>query len=158
MSVSYSTCLYVGIFISEHLDVKTEKEGYYKFDTKSGKPTNEWVDDLTTHIITFGNKKIKQEFDCKNEFELEYEIIGDDLLGIAYGDSPLEWYHDYENVESSVIGIDLFDTGDLSYGGGEPFALCVSEVQEKVDEVKQLFKQIFDLDVEPRLIVKSYAG
>jgi len=54
--------------------------------------------------------------------------------------------------------LQLFDTGDLSYGGDGNFEMCATELQEKIDEVKNLFETHFDLKVEPQLIVHSTAG
>lgn len=159
MGVSCSTSLIVGIYIDEHLDVQTKKEGYFMFDPKTGKPTDKWVEDLTVHELTFGNKTYREEHQGDHEFEFYYELGCDEFLNLEFNrDTKLKWFYDDNNPYKSVIGLDIFSSGDLMYGADKEFSIDVETLQEKINEAKELIKDFFDLDVEPKLIVKSYVG
>jgi len=156
MSVSFHTYLYVGIKIFDYLNLDKKEKTYQKFDEKTGQKTDEVVVESTEHILKFGDRNYTETVKGKGGVQYFYDAL-DELFDIDYSEN-LSWYHDYENHEDSILGIQLTDSGDLSYGSGEAKEFSLRELSLLMEEADDLIKEKYGLHVSSKLIMKSSAG
>jgi len=153
MSTTRYSYLYLGVKINEHLKVDTVEDSYHKFDPKTGQKTNEVVVEKTTYVLHFGNKQISQGVKGSESLKY-YEETFHELFGIDNYNDEFNVFHDYDNPEESVVGFKLSEEG--GYNGTPHKDFSVDELQEKSEELKKVFKEKFNLDIEPRVFPLTY--
>jgi len=152
MSVTYYSYLYLGVKVNEHLKIDTVKDSYHKFDPKTGQKTNKVIIEKTKYTLHFGDKQRIEEVEGDAPLKY-YEETFHELFSITYNDK-ISVFQDYNNPEESVVGFKLSVHG--GYDAKQHKYFSVDELQKKSKEVKKIFKEKFNLDIEPRIFPLTY--
>ena len=134
MSCTVYASMIVGFKFDEVAKIVKKKNEKYvtKFDEDTGDPYQKDVSESTCSLEIFG-ESIEISDD---RFSKVQEAIGTYFKG----SNVKSTWGDYENPSTILIGIDLAESGDIMYGGGD-HTVSLDEVTKAISELREYGKE-----------------